>query len=60
MVNVLSGFDPNVEIKISDNSQIGAIISSFRNRSEPKEKVEEELTSRGFSKEEIDEWLEHY
>jgi hypothetical protein len=60
MVNVLSGFDSNVQIKISDNSQIGAIISSFRNRSEQKEKIEEELFSRGFSKEEIGEWLEHY
>jgi hypothetical protein len=60
LVNVLSGFDPNVEIKISNNEQIGAIISSFRERGEPKEKIEEELFSRGIEKEEINEWLEHY
>jgi Leucine-rich repeat (LRR) protein len=60
MVNVLSGFDPNVQIKISDNSQIGAIISTFRSRGERKEKVEEELLSRGIEKKEIDTWLEYY
>ena len=60
LVNVLSGFDPNVEIKISNNSQIGAIVSSFRERGEPRETLENELLSRGIEKDEIDEWLEHY
>jgi hypothetical protein len=60
MVNVLSGFDDNVQIKISDGSQIGAIISNFRNRGETKENVEDELKSRGFDQEQIDLWLEHY
>ena len=60
LVNVLSGFDDNVQIKISNNEQIGAIISTFRDRDEPKEKVEEELLSRGIEKEEINEWLEYY
>jgi hypothetical protein len=60
LVNVLSGFDDNVQIKISNNEQIGAIISTFRERGEPKEKVEEELLSRGIEKEEISEWLEYY
>lgn len=60
MVNVLSGFDDNVQIKISDKAQIGAIVSTFRERGEPKERVEEELIERGVSKEEIDEWLEYY
>lgn len=60
LVNVLSGFDDNVQIKISNNSQIGAIVSSFRARDESKEKVEEELLSRGIEKEEINKWLKHY
>jgi Leucine-rich repeat (LRR) protein len=60
LVNVLSGFDDNVQIKISQNSQIGAIVSKFRERGELKEKVEEELRSRGIEKEEISEWLEYY
>jgi hypothetical protein len=60
MVNVLSGFDPNVQIKISDKEQIGAIVSSFRERNEPKERVAEELRSRGIEKEEIDLWMEYY
>jgi Leucine-rich repeat (LRR) protein len=60
MVNVLSGFDPNVQIKISDKAQIGAIVSSFKERNEPKERVAEELRNRGIEKEEIDLWLEYY
>jgi hypothetical protein len=60
LVNVLSGFDDNVQIKISNNKQIGAIVSKFRERGEHKEKVEEELLSRGIEKEEISEWLEYY
>jgi Leucine-rich repeat (LRR) protein len=60
MVNVLSGFDAKVQIKISQNSQIGAIVTSFRERGEAKERVAEELKSRGLEKNEIDEWLEYY
>ena len=60
IVNVLSGFDPNVQIKISDKEQIGTIISTFRARGESKESVVEELISRGIAKQEIDEWIEHY
>jgi hypothetical protein len=60
MINVLSGFDSNVQIKISENSQISAIISVFKSRNEPKEKVEKELESRGVEKEEIDSWLAYY
>lgn len=61
MVNVLSGFDPNIEIiTLSENEQISAIITSFMKRKEPKEKVEKELIERGISKKIIDLWLEHY
>jgi hypothetical protein len=60
MINVLSGFDNNVQIKISDNAQMGAIISAFRDRGESKERVAEELKNRGIEKEEINLWLEYY
>jgi hypothetical protein len=60
MVNVLSGFDPNVQIKISDKAQIGAICSTIKERNEPKERVAEELGKRGINQEEIDLWLEDY
>lgn len=68
LVNCLSGFDPLVTIQISDNEQIGTIISLVKTQLEEKgeyttEKhkslARERLVELGVKNEEIDVWLEH-
>lgn len=65
LINSLSGFDELVNIQISDSEQIGNIIISIQNNmtnynvDEHKELVRQELTSRGYSEEIINEWLEY-
>jgi hypothetical protein len=63
LVNSLNGFDPNVQIKIANNEQIGNVISQIKNTHEDvntiKKKVTERLTELDYDKETIDSWLEH-
>ena len=67
LINCLNGFDEMVKINISDNEQIGQIISLVKERleNEGKYTIEEhkliakrELIERGYNDEKIDEWLE--
>ena len=64
MINVLNGYDENIEIHIADNEQIGNIISIIRNKLENnyeenkfKKLVHEELTIRHYSEDVINEWI---
>jgi hypothetical protein len=67
LVNCLNGFSNLIEIKISDNQQIGNIIIIIRNElisqnsysiEEHKKKVIEELKTRGYDDVVINEWIE--
>jgi hypothetical protein len=67
LVNCLNGFSNLIEIKISDNQQIGNIIVIIRNDlisqnsysiEEHKKKVIEELKTRGYDDVVINEWIE--
>lgn len=64
LVNTLSGFDKDVEIHISNNEQIGNILSILRKKyldnSEFNLKARKELNERGYTKEIISEWLTDY
>ena len=64
LINVLNGYDENIEIHIADNEQIGNVISIIRanlgenyEESEFKRRVHEELTMRQYSEDVINEWL---
>ena len=66
LVNCLSGFDPLVEVKISDNEQIGNVIGVIRDRLKDehrytvelhKEIACVELKDLGYTYEVISEWL---
>ena len=63
LINSLSGFDELVNIQIADSEQIGNIIITIQNNmanynvDEHKELVRQELFSRGYSEEIINEWL---
>ena len=61
LVNCLNGFDENIKINISISEQISNIISQIlkSNKSNPKEEIIKELKDRGFSDEEINEWIIH-
>jgi Leucine-rich repeat (LRR) protein len=67
LVNCLNGFSNLIEIKISDNQQIGNIIVIIRNDlisqnsysiEEHKKRVIEELKTRGYDDVVINEWIE--
>ena len=64
LVNSLNGYDDRVNIQISENDQLGTIISLL-GEFEPydpeihKNKAREELLSRGYPKETIEEWINH-
>ena len=64
LVNTLNGYDDRVNIQISENDQIGTIISLL-GEFEPydsevhKNRAIEELVSRGYPKETIEEWVNH-
>ena len=64
LVNSLNGYDDRINIQISDNDQLGTIISLL-GEFEPydpeihKNKAREELLSRGYPKETIEEWVSH-
>ena len=67
LVNCLNGFSDLVEIKISDNQQIGNIIILIKNNlnlnedytvEKHKKIVEDELKSRGYEDKVINEWIE--
>ena len=63
LINSLSGFDELINIQIADSEQIGNIIITIQNNmanynvDEHKELVRQELTSRGYSEEIINEWI---
>jgi Leucine-rich repeat (LRR) protein len=65
LVNVLNGYYGDINIKISDNVQIGTVISNIKNKfegtdiEELKEKIRRELINRQISDTVIEEWLEH-
>ena len=67
LVNILNGYSPLVEIKISDNYQIANIITLVKNDLEIKEKytvqkhkeiVIEELKMRGYEDDTINTWVD--
>jgi hypothetical protein len=67
LVNCLNGFSHLIEIKISDNQQIGNVIVIIRNEliaqnsysvEEHKKRVIEELKTRGYDDKIINEWIE--
>lgn len=62
MINTLSGFVDDVEIKISDASQIGAIIGTHLKKNPPtsRNEVIKDLRDRGICDELINQWMEHY
>ena len=68
LVNCLNGFDPLVSVTISDNEQIGTIISLVKTQLEDKNEyttdlhkriAEERLRNLNYSEEIIKEWLEY-
>ena len=68
LINCLSGFDDLVNIKISDNEQIGQIIALIREQLEAenkytidlhKEIAMKELSERGYTEDKIKEWIEY-
>ena len=60
LINTLNGFTDIVEITISETEQISNVIITLRKGGVSKEKARLELVSRGYSTEELDEWLEYY
>ena len=66
LVNSLSGFVPEVEIKISDNKQISILflVTKYKiihyNSDEHKSLFSKEMKERGYSQEIITEWLSYY
>ena len=68
LVNCLNGFDPLISVTISDNEQIGTIISLVKTQLEDKNEytikshkgiAEERLRNLNYSEEIIKEWLEY-
>lgn len=66
LVNCLSGFDKDVEVKIADNEQIGNVITTVENdlKSRNTYTIElhkiiarERLTELGYTKEVVEEWI---
>jgi hypothetical protein len=68
LLNCLNGFNDLIEIKISDNQQIGNIIVLLKNEldlrneytiDKHKQLVEKELKERGYEEKIIQEWIEY-
>jgi F0F1-type ATP synthase delta subunit len=66
LVNCMTGYDDLVVVEIADKEQIGTVIEIVRTRLAENYTVEEhrricilELLERGYSREVIDEWVEH-
>ena len=66
LINVLNGYDDNIEIYIADNEQISNIISLIKNNlgddydeNEFKKLIREELSTRNYSEDVINEWLDN-
>ena len=65
LVNTLSGFVPEVEIKISDNEQISNLVIVTKdkiipyNSDEHKALFQKEMEERGYSQEIINEWVSY-
>ena len=69
LINCLNGFTPLVNITIDDNQQIGNIIVLIKeqldmeangyNVQKHKERVEKELTERGYPDDVITEWISY-
>ena len=66
LVNCMAGYDELVVVEIADKEQIGTVIEIVRTRLADNYTVEEhrricilELSERGYSREVIDEWVEH-
>ena len=66
LVNCLAGYDELVVVEIADKEQIGTVIEIVRTRLGEAYTVEEhrrisiqELMERGYSREGIEEWVEH-
>ena len=61
LINTLNGFDPRVSVKISDSQEIANVIilvkSKTNNLHEQRRIVTEELVERGYSKDQINEWI---
>ena len=59
IVNVLNGYYDDIKIGVSENEQIGTIISKMVSDGKEKNEIENELLERGIEKEVVDEWLAH-
>jgi hypothetical protein len=64
LVNVLNGFDPRVQVRISESDGIANIIVLQReiygdNPEILREKVREEMATRGYDSCTINEWVMH-
>jgi len=63
LVNCLSGFDDDVVIKISDNEQIGNVLSVMRNKYEKDDEFREnaikQLLELGYDLSVINEWIDN-
>ena len=65
LVNTLSGFVPEVEIKISDNEQISNLVIVTKdkiipyNSDEHKSLFQKEMEERGYSQDIINEWISY-
>src|SRR5690606_5950368 len=61
LINVLNGYHESVNIKISDNEQIGNIIiklkEKYNDQDELVEKIKEELKERSYQEDVIEEWI---
>jgi len=64
LINVLNGYDEHIKIHISDNEQIGNVISIIRTNlgdnyeeTEFKRLIHEELSMRQYSEDVINEWI---
>ena len=65
LINSLSGYSEKVSIKISENEEIGNIISNILNKNKNEqreliiEKIKKELLERKYTEEIINEWIEY-
>ena len=65
LVNTLSGFVPEVEIKISENEQISNLVIVTKdkiipyNSDEHKALFQKEMEERGYSQDIINEWMSY-
>ena len=57
LVNCLSGLSDKVQIKISSSEEIANVITTFLAQSKTKADIETELTSRGYTLDDIQPWL---